>query len=296
MNECWSSIESEHQQDTVGIHVFSFLAIETNTGLHLYLSPPSLFSPIVLIKSPNNSLLSSSHSTEFYTYYFQFSPELTCRHSSIANQSTCFYYPSSMNFTEFEQHYDQLNNSSLTALVRSRTRFLIIHVILIALLLTTCILGLYLLCTKRLSSEHMIQLDYTIDPQLAREAAIKLAPEPVWTKNCASLFITVIVVIHVEFEWGNKILPDRYQQWNEMQSDLMCCCLKIWSTADFCTARQHAERIIHSSDQWMALNLIRLLLYQSSVQLLCSSLLSLFCSFHKQLELRLCGAWPMARH
>ena len=147
--------------------------------MHLYLSPPSLFSPTLLVKSRNNSLQSSFNSTEFHTYYLLFSSELTCRYSSISTHTTCFYYPSSMNFTDFEHYYDHSNNSSLAASVRNRTHFLIIYVILSTLLLTTCIVGLYLLCTKRLSSEHIIQLDYTIDPQLAREAAIKLAPEPV---------------------------------------------------------------------------------------------------------------------
>lgn len=147
--------------------------------MHLFLSPPLLFSPTLFVKSGNSSLQSSSNSTEFHTYYLLFSSEPTCRYSSISNHTTCFYYPSSMNFTDFDHHYDHANNSSLAVSVRNRTHFLIIYVILSTLLLTTCIVGLYLLCTKRLSSEHMLQLDYTIDPQLAREAATKLAPEPV---------------------------------------------------------------------------------------------------------------------
>jgi phage gp36-like protein len=68
----------------------------------------------------------------------------------------------------------------LSTYARTRHRFLIIIIIIIGILLvSTCLLALYLLCTKRLSSDHIIELDYIIDVPLAREAALKLAPEPI---------------------------------------------------------------------------------------------------------------------
>jgi hypothetical protein len=39
-----------------------------------------------------------------------------------------------------------------------------------------CLFALYILCTSRL--QHRIHLDYIIDPELAKQAALKLSPEP----------------------------------------------------------------------------------------------------------------------
>ena len=41
-----------------------------------------------------------------------------------------------------------------------------------------CLFALYILCTSRLPFQHRIHLDYIIDPELAKQAALKLAPEP----------------------------------------------------------------------------------------------------------------------
>ncbi|UJR14250.1 hypothetical protein I4U23_001241 [Adineta vaga] len=60
-----------------------------------------------------------------------------------------------------------------------RRYFNIIFIIIGVLILLLCACVLYILCKSQFPLHHMIQLDYIIDPQLARQAALKLAPEPV---------------------------------------------------------------------------------------------------------------------
>lgn len=150
------------------------LAHQAENSIHIELSSES----IPLPKLTSKSLKTPMHNLS-QMYYLSFSPGLTCRYSLASTVSTCFYYLSSINFTQLEYHYDRMLNNSLTSFMRARSYFTILYFIIALLILGTCILALYLLCTNRLSSEHMIQLDYIVDPQLAKEAALKLGPEPV---------------------------------------------------------------------------------------------------------------------
>ncbi len=127
-----------------------------------------------MIKHTNNSLIHSSNFSQINTYYLSFSSELTCRYSISENTTICFYYPSSITFNQIEHHFDKIPNVSLT-----RQRLIIIFIIISILVVIVCLFALYILCTNRLPFQPMIQSDYIIDPKLAREAALKLAPEPV---------------------------------------------------------------------------------------------------------------------
>jgi hypothetical protein len=68
---------------------------------------------------------------------------------------------------------------SLILPLQTRRYFINIVILIGILVLIVSSFALYILCTSRLPFSHMVQLDYIIDPQLAREAALKLAPEPV---------------------------------------------------------------------------------------------------------------------
>ena len=151
--------------------IFVISARRTESSIHIELSSGSIPLPKLSTKIPENSINHRSN-----TFYLSFSPGLTCRYSS---SSTCFYYLSSINFTQLEYHYDRIVKNSLASSIRSRSHFIVIYSILGLLIFGTCVFALYLLCTNRLSSEHTIRLDYIVDPQLAREAALKLGPEPV---------------------------------------------------------------------------------------------------------------------
>ncbi len=129
-----------------------------------------------MIKLINNSFIYSSNFTRFNTYYLSFSTELMCRYSLLKNITICFYYPSSINFTDIEHHFDKITNVTLVLPIQTHKRFIIIFILIGLLVIIICFLALYILCTSRL---HRIQLDYIIDPQLARQAALKLGPEPV---------------------------------------------------------------------------------------------------------------------
>jgi hypothetical protein len=127
-----------------------------------------------MIKHTNNSLIHSSNFSQINTYYLSFSSELTCRYSISENTTICFYYPSSIIFNQIEHHFDKITNVSHT-----RQRLIITFIIISILVVIVRLFALYILCTSRLPFQSMIQLDYIIDPKLAREAALKLAPEPV---------------------------------------------------------------------------------------------------------------------
>jgi len=73
----------------------------------------------------------------------------------LNSQTVCFYYRFAMNFREMEFYF-----------------------VLAFLVFLVCLFACYLLCTKRISSHSMIHLDRLIDPDLARETELKLAPEP----------------------------------------------------------------------------------------------------------------------
>ncbi len=132
-----------------------------------------------MIKLANHSLVHSSNVTQISTYYLSFSSELTCRFSFLKNPTICFYYPLSMNFIQIEDHFDSITNVSLILPVQTRQRFTILLIIIGIFVIIICLFALYILCTVRFPFNHMIQLDYIIDPQLARQTALALAPEPV---------------------------------------------------------------------------------------------------------------------
>lgn len=127
----------------------------------------------------NNTFIYSLNFTQFSTYYLSFSSELMCRYSLLQNITICFYYPSSINFTDIEYNFDKITNISRVFPSQIRKHFIMIFIIISILIIIICLVALYILCTSRLPFHHRIQLDYIIDPQLARQAALKLAPEPV---------------------------------------------------------------------------------------------------------------------
>jgi len=83
-----------------------------------------------------------------------------------------------MDFIHIEHHFDKITNTRLISSSQIRRRFTIIFIVIGILVMSVCLLALYILCKRRLPFHHKAQLDYIIDPQLAREAALKLAPEP----------------------------------------------------------------------------------------------------------------------
>jgi hypothetical protein len=83
-----------------------------------------------------------------------------------------------MDFIHIEHHFDKITNTRLISSNQIRRRFTIIFIVIGILVMSVCLLALYILCKRRLPFNHKAQLDYIIDPQLAREAALKLAPEP----------------------------------------------------------------------------------------------------------------------
>ncbi len=160
-------------------NLFFSLAMEEEAKVNINLSSDRISPPKLLIKLLNNSLVHSTNSTEMNTYYFSFSSELTCRFSFLQNLTICFYYPSSTNFLQIEHYFDELTNGSLILPVQARQHFIVLFIVMGVLIFIVSLFAFYVLCTNRLSFSHMIQLDYIIDPQLAREAALKLSPEPV---------------------------------------------------------------------------------------------------------------------
>lgn len=139
-----------------------FLGIEEEMKINLTSS---------LIPSPK-----LNNSTQWNMYYLSFSSELTCRYSAKETTTICFYYPSSRNFREIEKYFDRMINTNRDEI---RRRYTLILIILGILVLIVCLFALGLLCSNRISPHHRIELGVRIDPQLARETALKLAPEPV---------------------------------------------------------------------------------------------------------------------
>lgn len=132
-----------------------------------------------MIKFDNNSFIHSLYSTQIDTYYLSFSSELICRFSFSKNTTICFYYPSSIDFIQIEHNFDIITKISRVLPIHERKRFIIIYIIITIFIIILCLFALYILCTSQLPYHHMIQLDYIIDPQLAKQAALNLGPEPV---------------------------------------------------------------------------------------------------------------------
>jgi hypothetical protein len=141
------------------------IAIETEEQINIQLFPHSISPPKLFINLNNNSLVQSTNPIQINTYYLSF--------SSSNNAPVCFYYPSPTNFLQIEDHFDKITNISPLLPLQRRNRFIIIGI----LVLIVCVFALYILCTSRLPFHHMAQLDYIIDSQLAKEAALKLVPE-----------------------------------------------------------------------------------------------------------------------
>ncbi|CAF3300047.1 unnamed protein product [Rotaria sp. Silwood2] len=78
-----------------------------------------------------------------------------------------------------EQYVDKTTNINLILSSQKYYLFIIVFIIIGILVTIVCLLALYILCKSRVPYRHRIQLDYIIDPQLAKQAALKLAPEPV---------------------------------------------------------------------------------------------------------------------
>jgi len=84
-----------------------------------------------------------------------------------------------MNFIQIEHDFDKITNTSLILSAQTRKHFIIIYIVIAILVIIMSLIALYILCTNRLPFDHMVQLDYIIDPQLAKKAALSLGPEPV---------------------------------------------------------------------------------------------------------------------
>lgn len=84
-----------------------------------------------------------------------------------------------MNFTDFEENFDRLNHAYAYLSNPIRRRYTFMVIIIGILVLVMCLFALFILCSSRIPYRHRIQVDLRLDPQLAREAALKLAPEPV---------------------------------------------------------------------------------------------------------------------
>ncbi|CAF1318984.1 unnamed protein product [Rotaria sp. Silwood1] len=74
---------------------------------------------------------------------------------------------------------DKTINNNLTLSSEKYHLFITVFIIIGILVTIVCLLALYILCKSGVSYRHRIQLDYIIDPQLAKQAALKLSPEPV---------------------------------------------------------------------------------------------------------------------
>ncbi|CAF1491937.1 unnamed protein product [Rotaria magnacalcarata] len=132
--------------------------MEDTKVVNIDLSLQSKSPPEIYIKLTNNSLVLISNFTQIDTYYLLFSSELICRFSCSKNVTTCFYYPSSMHFIQIEQHFDHIINVSLALSSELHHRFIIIFITIVY--------------------HHINQIDYTIDPQLAKATELKFVAEP----------------------------------------------------------------------------------------------------------------------
>lgn len=142
------------------------------------LSLQSIAQPEVYTKSANNKLIRLLNFTRIHTYYLLFSPELMCRFVASKNITTCFYYPSSMNFIQVEHEFDRVTNVTLGLSSEKQRRFIMICIVMAILVITLCLFALYILCSNRLVYNHINRIDYTIDPQIVKQTELKLPTEP----------------------------------------------------------------------------------------------------------------------
>ncbi|CAF0738985.1 unnamed protein product [Adineta ricciae] len=158
---------------------FVNITIQNKEDPHIRLSDQLISPPKLFAKLENNSFVYVSNTTATDVYYLIFSSELLCRYSSSNDMVTCFYHPKTVDFVQLEQQFDTSTNISFISTNHKRRDFTITFVIIGILILLLCICVMYILCKNPFPLDHMIQLDYIIDPQLARQAALKLSPEPV---------------------------------------------------------------------------------------------------------------------
>lgn len=135
---------------------FSFIrtALDKNDSIKFELNPQVNPKPQVLVKLDNNSMISTSDINRNNTYYLMFSSELTCRISTLKNQTKCFYYPASSNFIDIEYNYDEIKHARLTLLNRTLHRiftFFIITIVTIIIVIIIFILVTYFACKDKLS-------------------------------------------------------------------------------------------------------------------------------------------------
>ena len=156
-----------------------YLAVQNKENLHIQLSDQFISPPKLFVKLENNSFVCLPNTTTTDVYYLNFSSELLCRYSSSNDIVTCFYYSQTVDFVQLEQQFDGTTNFSFISTNHKRRDFTITFIIIGVLILLLCISVMYILCKNPFPLDHMIQLDYIIDPQLARQAALKLSPEPV---------------------------------------------------------------------------------------------------------------------
>ncbi|CAF3084462.1 unnamed protein product [Rotaria sp. Silwood2] len=98
-----------------------------------------------------------------------------------ANQLNC---PIDLSFDrhgnlQIENHFNTTTNVNLILSSQKHHHFIVVFIIIGIHVTIICLLALYILCKSQVPYRHRIQLDYIIDSQAAKEAALKLAPEPV---------------------------------------------------------------------------------------------------------------------
>ncbi|CAF3764548.1 unnamed protein product [Rotaria sp. Silwood1] len=105
--------------------------------------------------------------------------EIICGLSSSKNTIIYFHHLLSMNFSQIEHHFNATANVNLILSSQKHHRFIVIFIIIGILVTIVCLHALYILCKSRAPYRHRIRLDYMIDSHVAKEAALKLAPEQV---------------------------------------------------------------------------------------------------------------------
>lgn len=158
-------------------YCFSAFDIQTNQ-LIIYSNPALQFTPKILIKSSNNSLISPTNLTQTSIYYLSFSSELLCRFDRINPTTICFYYPISSNFLSIEYHYDQIQHGSLMLPTKARHRFYMIFVFIVLMSSIIFVLALCVICRQRSTFFHPTPFDLILDRQIARQEAAKRPTDP----------------------------------------------------------------------------------------------------------------------
>ncbi|CAF2113855.1 unnamed protein product [Rotaria magnacalcarata] len=133
---------------------------DKNNQIKVHLNPAIISLTNLLVKLNNNSFVLASNINPNDTYYLSFSSELTCRFSSLNNETICFYYSLSSNFIDLEYQYDEIKYPTMTLSKKTRHHiytFFIIITILIIIIISA--LAIYIVYTNRFSFGHAAESD-----------------------------------------------------------------------------------------------------------------------------------------